>query len=128
MIETALYTVLSTAPEIIAITTSDRIYPLVLPTDPTLPALTYQIIAAVPLQPGLTPGVSVVKYRVQIDAWGTTYPDAVTLRSAVIDTLIPFTGAVGSVNIQRILPLNQTDFFVHQALQYQCRAEFYIFA
>jgi hypothetical protein len=120
MIETALYNVLSGMPAIIAITTADRIYPAILPTEPTLPELTYAFVGGTVKPTMDTRGTQ--KSRVQLDCWGNSYPDAVTLRNAVIDSLAGYADANFSTQI-----LQTIDFFEHEALQYRAVVEVYLF-
>lgn len=84
MIEQGLWHLLSTAPAITALCKT-RIYPVVLPTGPAYPCMTYQDIVA-PQQPTLdTAGMQ--HWRLQFDCWGETFVDASNLRKALIDTL-----------------------------------------
>lgn len=84
MIEAGLFKLLSTSSAIVAIC-GTRIYPMVLPTGPTYPAMTYQVIVA-PQSPTMnTAGMQ--HWRIQFDCHGESYPDAVGLRTALIKTL-----------------------------------------
>lgn len=121
MIEQTLSTVLSTAPAITAIC-GTRIYPLVLPGDPTLPAITYQIIASV-TTPSLATSTGLTRTRMQFDAFASSYGDAATLRQAILNTLLDAQIA----GIQNITHLSSSDLFDHEALQYIARIELYIY-
>ena len=118
MIEQLLYSLLSSTSSITAIT-GQRIYPLVLPTDPTLPAIEYSFIAGTSSPTLTTKGYK--RYRVEINCWGKTYSDAVALRSAVKDALDGYSD--GNMSILLISP---RDFFDNALLQYRAMAEFYI--
>jgi hypothetical protein len=119
MIESAFYSVLANCPAITALAGS-RIYPLVIPEDSTLPAIDYGIIGGSSTPTFTTPGTS--RYRVEINCWGHTYGDAVTLRGAVITNLSGYLDV--NMSIQLIQP---QDFFDHELLQYRAMAEFYIY-
>src|SRR4030042_5808294 len=69
-VETVIYTRLSGYAGLIALT-STRIYPLILPQSPTLPAVTYQRIDG-PRESrfGADP---VAHPRIQVDSWAKTY-------------------------------------------------------
>ncbi len=54
---------------------SNRVYPLILPQSPTLPALTYQGIGGTRIE-GMTEGTGLIRPHLQIDAWGETYESA----------------------------------------------------
>jgi hypothetical protein len=118
VIEQLLYALLSSTTSITAIT-GPRIYPLQLPQDPTLPAIEYSFIGGSSSPTFTTRGNK--RYRVQIDCWGNTYAEAVTLRSAVKDALDGYSD--GQMSILLISP---RDFFDHELLQYRAMAEFYI--
>ena len=117
MIEATLYSVISSATAITALS-GDRIYPVVLPTDPALPALSYMFIAGVVKPTMDTRGTQ--RSRVQIDCWGNTYSDAVSLREAVIQTLAGYNdGFCCQI-------LNTLDDFEHELLQYRAVVEVYL--
>ena len=118
MIEQDLYTALSTATAITALS-GTNIFPLVLPTDPTLPAITYQFVGGRGAATMSNRGTQ--RSRVQIDCWGTTYLQAVTLRNAVIDTLAGYTAPTFTSQL-----LQTIDDFDHELLQYTAKVEFYL--
>jgi hypothetical protein len=120
MIETSLYAVLSGNSAITAIV-GTRIFPLTVPEDWNLPALTYQVISSVSHPTFSTAGEQ--RIRVQIDCWADTYSDAVSLRAAVISAL----NGYSDVNFTAQL-LNKTDYYEHEALQYRCLIEFYLWS
>ncbi len=120
MIEQQLFSILSSALPITTICDS-RIYPLVLPTDPTLPAITYSLVGGSSRSTQDTQGNQ--RYRIEVNCWGNTYGDAVTLRYAVISALGQY--SADGIFISLIQP---TDFFDHDLLQYRAMAEFYVFS
>ncbi|MBB6144719.1 oligoribonuclease NrnB/cAMP/cGMP phosphodiesterase (DHH superfamily) [Silvibacterium bohemicum] len=119
MIETDLYSVLSSATQITTIT-GTNIYPVVLPINTTATALTYRIVGTI-TDPTLdTSGL--VKARVQIDCWAADYNDAVTLRAAVISVL---NGYENAATFAAQL-LNQSDSFAQDLLRYIATVEFFV--
>jgi hypothetical protein len=119
MIESSLFDVLSTAAAITSLV-GTRVYPVVLPTDPTLPALVYLFVGGTGQPSFSTRGMQ--KARVEINCWGTSYSSAVTLREAVIQTLAGYSDE----NFEAMY-MQSIDFFDHDLLQYRATAEFYIF-
>lgn len=120
MVESSFYNALSSAPAVSAIV-GTRIYPLLVPTDSPLPAIDYSIIAGSTTGTFSTRGPS--KLRVEVNCWGTTYGDAVTLRAAVIDAIGLYNDGV--MTIRFLMP---HDFFDHDLLQYRACCEFYVTA
>lgn len=84
-LEQALYTRLSGFAGLTALV-STRIYPLVLPQNPTLPAVTYQRIDGL-REEGIAGSHGLAHPRIQIDAWASSYTSAkavaVQVRSAL---------------------------------------------
>jgi len=90
----ALRAKLSTTSGITALC-STRIYPIDLPQDTTLPAVTYQIISAViESNHGETVVSSLAHAVYQIDAWAATYAEAVALARQIHLALHTFRGAI----------------------------------
>jgi hypothetical protein len=119
MIETVFRSALTSATSVTAIV-GTRIYPLVLPTDPTLPAIEFTFVAGLNIPTMDSMGVQ--KYRVEVNCWGDTYGDAVSLRYAVVKALSGYTSCNSS--IQYLMP---QDDFDDDLLQYRATAEFYVF-
>jgi hypothetical protein len=120
MIESTLFSILSSAPAITAIT-STRIYPLVLPDECTLPAIDYSIVGGAAKSTQDTRGT--IRLRWEVNCWGASYGDAVTLRNAVVQSLDNYVGQ--GIHIQFLMP---QDIFDHELLQYRAIAEFYVYA
>lgn len=125
MIDAGLWHLLSTTAAITAICKT-RIYPIILPPDPTWPAMTYQIIAATP-EPTLdTAGFQ--RWRLQFDCWANTYADAASLRAALIRTLNGYQGTLSDGTLLQDAEFIQvTDFFADDARVYRCMVEFYLY-
>jgi hypothetical protein len=97
-----------------------RIYPLLIPQDSPMPAVDYSFVGGSATATLTTTGVQ--RYRVEVNCWGTTYSDAVTLRAAVIAALNGYLDT--NMSIQLIQP---RDFFDHELLQYRAMVEFYVY-
>jgi len=95
------------------------IYPLVLPTEPCLPAIVYSFIGATSNPTFDTSGFT--RYRVQVDCFATTYLQAITLRAAVVDALNGYSD--GNMSIEKLHPI---DFYDHELKQYRALIEFYV--
>lgn len=73
-LEAVIFTRLSTYAGLIALT-STRIYPIILPQNPTLPAVTYQRTDG-PRESALGAEMGLAHPGIQIDSWGKTYASA----------------------------------------------------
>ncbi|RZU39331.1 DUF3168 domain-containing protein [Edaphobacter modestus] len=120
MIEQVFAAALSSNPAIQAIC-GTRVYPLVVPTDSPMPAITYRFVGGSSKATVDTYGTQ--RSRVEVSCWGNSYGDAVTLRTAVIGALSQY-----SQNGVFISFLQTIDDFDHEVLQYPASAEFYIFS
>ena len=119
MVEQTLFTALTSSSAVTAIC-GTRIYPLLLPTEPTLPAIDYKFVGGANQPTMDTTGVQ--RYRVEINCWGATYAQAVTLRHAVIKALSGYQS--DNTSIQFLMP---QDIFEPDLLQYRAVAEFYVY-
>ena len=81
-IESALYAHLTTDVGLAALVGA-RVYPLALPQQPTLPALTYQRISTSPTQHRDSAEPQHSRIRMQIDCWAASYDSALSVRAAV---------------------------------------------
>lgn len=73
--EASLYTALTDHAGLTALV-SARIYPLVIPPDPTLPAIAYQRIVSTPVETMDQSGSGVDRVVFQVTAWSTTNAEA----------------------------------------------------
>lgn len=99
MIENALVSILEDDAGIGAIA-GDRIYPVILPQNPTAPCITYARDGTqrdVTFDEGQT---DFVGSTFQIDAWGESYSDARTLGAAIQTALQNYSGTVDGIVIQ----------------------------
>lgn len=92
MLGEAIFAHLTSAPSVSALVAS-RVYPVMLPQDPVLPCITYQMIAE-PRVHALD-GASAPSPYVQLDCWATTYFAAGGLADAVSGVLDSFRGTLG---------------------------------
>jgi hypothetical protein len=120
MVETAIFNVLSSSAAVTTLA-GTRIYPAVLPKDPTLPAVVYRFITST-AQPTMdTAGRS--RSRLQLECLGETYADAVTLRKAVVQTLAGYRSAEFQ---SQVFNPTADDGFDQDLLQYVAIAEAYL--
>lgn len=74
-------------------TIDTRVYPMFLPQNPTLPAITYQRVSG-ERDRSLTGLNSLSHPRIQFDCWAETYAEAKTLGEEVISALNDYPGVV----------------------------------
>jgi Protein of unknown function (DUF3168) len=103
-----------------------RVYPVVLPENPTLPALLYKFVGG-QSDPTLdTSGEQ--KLRLELDCYGASFDDASALRDAVTAALNGYQGTLSDgtflQNAWRLSP--GVDFFEDEPRQYRCMVEFYL--
>jgi hypothetical protein len=125
MIEQGLWQLLSTTG---AITTlcGTRIYPAVLPTDPTYPCVLYKMIAAKPSPTMATSGFQ--RWRIEFDCFANTYLSAASLRSALRSTLEGYRGTLSDgTYLQDAQFIQLGDMFEDDARVYRAMIEFYLF-
>jgi hypothetical protein len=85
-----------------------RIYPQVLPQDPTYPAATYQIIGRA--RQSMFSGTNdLVRSSVNVDVYGTTSEDVETGTDAIKAALLDFRGAMGGTQVNRVSLDNEID-------------------
>lgn len=121
MIEQKLFSILSAPFSSISALCATRIYPLVLPNDVQLPAIHYSFIASSSKATQDSRGSQ--RYRVEVNCWGNSYSDAATLRHAVVTELDQY-----NQDGVFISWLSNMDLFEHDALQYRCMVEFYVYS
>jgi hypothetical protein len=81
MIEPAIYALLTETPGVAALV-GTRVYPVVLPQNPTMPAITYQRTSAQRTRSTLGPS-GLTRSGFQIDCWSASYLNAKSLCAAV---------------------------------------------
>jgi hypothetical protein len=120
MVETNIYSILSTTTAVTAIT-GTRIYPTELPTDATLPAIVYTVISSVSMPTFETAGMD--RVRLEIDCWGADALTAINLRSVVRQNIDGYFTASPSITIYH---LSDSTMFREKEYQYTARAEYYV--
>lgn len=87
---------------------ANRIYPVILPQDPDLPAVTYQTVAGDrETAMGTNPGIA--NPLVQVDCWARTHAEARSLALAVKASLERWRGTVASVEVLDVFPQREED-------------------
>lgn len=89
----------------------ERVYPLTLPQDVTLPAMTYQVISDVPTishstaqdHPTYT-GTQRSDTRVQFDCYGSDYDEAEALCDELRQLTVGYRGSWGTEEVDSVLP------------------------
>jgi hypothetical protein len=87
-----------------------RVYPLLLPQQPTFPAITYQQVSAVRLH-AMGDDSTIVTARVQINSWARTYAEVRTLANEVEALLSRFRGTVGGLQVLDVLLDNEIELY-----------------
>jgi hypothetical protein len=90
MIEAGLYQLITSSPAFSSVA-SNRLHAVLLPTDSTLPAATYQRISTKALYT-LDGRVNLTQARFQFDTWAGTYADAKNLMAAINTAIDNYSG------------------------------------
>ena len=114
MIETGLKSFLTSA----ATSAAGRIYPLVLPQAPVLPAMTYQRVSGNRVK-SLSGPSGLAHPRFQIDCWGATYNEAKTLAQEVRRVIDGYRGQMGSIRVGGAIVLSDRDIHEPEAEDYR---------
>lgn len=127
MIETNLVELLRADATVTSLVAA-RIYPVLLPDESPLPAVTYQVIATTPLY-ALDERINLTRYRIQIDAWAAwpNYAQAKSLAEAIRVVLDGYSGSLpdGS-RIDSIIQIGGTDLFEPSGNVHRVMAEYII--
>jgi hypothetical protein len=124
-LESNLHTIITTAPSFTALA-GTRLYPVLLPEEPTLPAATYQRISTT-REYTTTGPVALNRVRIQLDCWADTYAQVKQLQAAILAILedrSPYTSA----GIDSITLITATDGYEQDARIYRVSMDFYIYA
>lgn len=87
-----------------------RIYPLMLPQNPTYPAVTFQQISAIATHAMGQDG-PITRIRMQVNSWGSTYATARSLAGEVEALLKRFRGTAAGIVILDVLLDNELETF-----------------
>ena len=129
LLEQALYSYLSGVAGLTALV-STRIYPLMMPQDVTLPAVTYQRISGPRVHTmGTDPGLE--SPRFQLSSWASSYSSVKAVAEQVRLALQDYAGTMGGaggVVVQRAFLEGDQDFYEPDTLIYQVASDFIIWA
>lgn len=125
MIETGLYALLTSASAITSLV-GNRIYPVALPEDATLPAIAYKLIGSQSWPTFDTVGFQ--RKRFEFSCYATTYLVAITIKAALISVLDRYTGTLsdGSI-VSSTTRITGTDLFIQDDMQYCSTVEMYFY-
>lgn len=105
-----------------------RIYPVILPNTPTLPAITYQRISTV-RDYATTGPVSLSRIRLQFDSWGRTYAQVKQTDLAIRASLETFSGTLpDGTQVSEIHVDSSQDLYEADAKYYRVSTDYIIFA
>lgn len=123
-VESGINTLLLTNAEVTALV-ADRVYPVRMPEGAQMPALVYTSISSVPVV-GISGQNKLTKKRLQVDCYGSTYPDVKHLEQAVNNALINYQGTpdANSTSIESIQQLLSIDLYEDDAKLYRVNLDF----
>jgi Protein of unknown function (DUF3168) len=126
-LQTTLRTILLADPTVSGLVGGTRIYPKILPQNPTFPAITYQRISRIPVADHLTGPGSLGRPRVQVDVWALTDAAAEALGAAVKARLNGFRGVVaGEGDVGRIALETEGGLFDAELLLHRHSADYFV--
>lgn len=105
---------------------ADNIFPMVLPTENSIPALVYQGISVQPVL-GISGQNALQKKRLQVDCYGKTYAEVKLLERAVMHCLVNFQGTLedsDSTYVDAIYLNNTVDLYESEAQLYRVSIDF----
>ena len=102
-----------------------KVYPLRAEQGSAPPYIVYNIVSNTPTN--TKDGVSELDvWRVQIDVFGTTYAECVSLSDSIRTTLDRYRGTVASVDVDKIVFENENDGFDDEAEYYHRSQDYFI--
>lgn len=126
-LEEALYSYLSGYAGLSSLV-SNRVYPVLLPQDCQLPAVTYQRVSGPRVHcQGGDPGIA--HPRIQVSCWAVTYSAARSIAAQVIAALQDFTGTMGGtggVTVQASFLDDDADLYDPETQTYHVPVDFVI--
>ena len=102
-----------------------RLYPLKLPQDPTVPAMTFQWISGQRAH-AADGAVGLASPRVQFDCWAETYLEVEAVFEALRKRLDGFRGTAGASRVQGAFFETERDDYEDEARLYRRSADFFI--
>jgi hypothetical protein len=110
----------------VAAVVGGRIFPVLLPENATLPAMTYQIIGGTSDPTFETSGPQ--RVRIQFDVFAAKYIDADSGREAIRKVLNGFVGSLADgTYLQNANLIQGTDYFLEYPRSFRCMSEFYLY-
>lgn len=122
-IDEALYAYLTGANTQTGALISDRLYPLVLPQNPTYSAVTYQEISAPLTATGQSAPGNLVDALFQFDCYATSHKAAKALAGAVRADLSGYQGTLSGIKVTSLFQ-NEYDFWGAEAGVWRVTLEF----
>lgn len=102
-----------------------RVYPVKLPQDPTVPAMTYQWISG-ERHHAASGAVGLASPRIQFDCWAKTYLEAESMLEALRKRLDGFSGTAGASKIQGAFFETERDSYEDASRLYGRSADFFV--
>lgn len=102
---------------------STRIYPLVLPQDPTMPAITYGRTGGA-RQRTLSGPSHIEEPEFAVTAWADTYTQAKHVAHKIVASLDGLSGALGGVEVLECWFVNEADDYDSTVQSYGCESTF----
>jgi hypothetical protein len=102
-----------------------RVFPLKLPQDGQLPAITYQQISNVRRE-GMGGTIPVERVRVQVDAWAETYKAVRSLGKEIDDRLNRYKGTIAGIEVLDTHRLNETEMYESDTQRRRITADYII--
>lgn len=111
----------------------NRVYPLTLPQNATLPALTHQLVSELPVPTHqwaqgnpLYDGTRYKQARVQFNAYGDTFDEAESLSNELEALITGYRGLWGDVQVESVLPVYSLDDYEPNVGKWRRITDYYI--
>lgn len=103
-----------------------RIYPLILPQHPTLPAITLFEVSARRHHASPNGSLGVCTARIQIDAWAASHLESDALAELIRKRLDNFDGVMGATTVQAIFIENSRQFYESEPEAHRVMRDFLV--
>lgn len=123
-VEADLYTRLTSSTDVTS-QVSDRVYPLPLPQEATIPALTWQKISG-PREHAMGQDPGEAHSRFQLDCWGESLNDTLAIRDGLLSGLSRWSSSTGSVTVYDVFLINEQQSYEDDARLHRVRLDFMI--
>lgn len=101
------------------------IYPVMLPQNPTLPAITYFKVSGRRVHSS-TQALRLSGPRIQIDCWALTYAAAHALAELVRKRIDAYRGAMGSQDVQGVFFETERDLYEPDPKQFRVSRDYFV--